>query len=227
MKQRSKTCRLLIATTLILFSATCESRRVSREEITRILEYLEYYPTFKIQLVKTRKDTLFLTRPYEKGRIVPIPGIWDDYLNADEWVDASKLVDTYIADIESVIECISGVRAIVWQVDSSKVPGLYSFRSPAYTLHRFIASLKYGDRLGFQECFADSLKARFTKQEIDIYDELNRYIQPAGKFLGLRVVNDSTFAIPAAQEGNELLLQMARHNDRWKISYFERTSGGE
>jgi len=203
---------------------SCQSQRVDTEEISRVLDYLQYYATFKIQLVETHKDTLFLTRPYEKGRIVPIPGIWNDYLNVVEWVYASKVVDTYISDVEKVIRCISGGKAIVWQVDSSRVPALYNFRTAGYTLHHFLASLKYRDRLGFQECFSDSLRRRFREENINVYDQMSRLIRPAEKLLEWRVLNDSTFAISTAQEGAELLLRMARYKNQWKISSFQRIS---
>ena len=222
MKGKLKSILTILMAFMII--SGCKAHKPDRMEIERMLDYLWAYPTFKIRLIDIKENEIVLERPYEKGRIVPVPGVWNDYLNTYEWIDASKLLDQYFDKIKKIIKCTQGVDKVTWYVDTSEVLSLYNFKDPAYTTFHFLASLIYGDTLGFRECFSDSLIKVFDKNGTNIFRLMQEKIKPNNKFIQMGAVNDSIFVCPLPDSTKKLLLYLNVENSQWKISLFHEKS---
>lgn len=204
---------IAVSLTFLFALSNCKSEETTEKEIQRILDYLQYYHTFRLRLVELNKGAVVLERPFENGRIVPIPGIWRDYLNVEEWLEATKQVEIYFDDVEMLITNLPGIKSIKWQVASSEVVKLYDFHSPTYTFTHFIASLQYSDEMGLKECFVDSVEITNSK-----LSNLRNLIRLDQGVHGWTTVDDSTFAI-ATDSDKKIVFRLAKVKDQWKIAY--------
>jgi hypothetical protein len=199
-----------------------KSREIDQKKIHLILKNLKQYQTFEVVAVGIDDHEVVLYRPYEKGRLVPIPGICptDEYMTLT-WIGTTKEMEQYFSVIEDVIRHQPGVKKVSWYTDSTIVKFLYNFKNIAYLKHHIFASLQYGDKRGLKECFSDSLMDKFRKDYFNIFHFLKDSTLYDTKQFTLKWANDTTMLLSYIKPDSSVVLKCAPKDGQWKVVHFD------